>query len=240
MVASEEKSTGNDTASRTADGIPCWAARRLRPTRAGPMPDSANTGSTRVWGTASNPPRGAPNDGGERVVHLGGGERTPVPPEVEDESAAIGLHGDECHHRGGDEIDGHHVEGAEVGHRQPQRRRQASERREVTEEVVGAVDLVHLAGARVADHDRGPVHAPPQALTFPDDPFGLELGPMIGRRKTLSDFEIGFGEPAAEVAGHRDRGDVMEQASWAMAKSATREVPMTLAVRCDSASAAMS
>ncbi len=56
MVASEEKSTGSDTASSTAGGMPCWVARRLRPTRAGPIADSASTGSTMAWGRRRIPP----------------------------------------------------------------------------------------------------------------------------------------------------------------------------------------
>ncbi len=79
------------------------------------------------------------------------------------------------------------------------------------EEIVGAVDFVHLAGARVADHHGRPVDAIPQPRRRAHQQLGFELRLVIGRRQLLADVEIGFGEVAAESSGHRDRGHVMQR-----------------------------
>src|SRR5438270_867393 len=64
-------------------------------------------------------------------------------------------------HRGGDEIDRDDVRVAELGtdQREPPREVVAHQL-DRGEEVVRTVDLVHLAGLRVADHDRRAVDAP--------------------------------------------------------------------------------
>ena len=48
------------------------------------------------------------------------------------------------------------------------------------EEVVGTVDLVHLAGLGVADDDSRPVDAPRALALLADDALGLVLGPEVG------------------------------------------------------------
>ena len=64
-------------------------------------------------------------------------------------------------HRGGDVVDRHHVGVAEVDADQRQPGGQAvAQQLDQREEVVGAVDLVHVAGLGVADHDRRPVDPP--------------------------------------------------------------------------------
>ncbi len=53
------------------------------------------------------------------------------------------------------------------------------------EEVVGTVDLVHLAGLGVAHDDPGPVHAPGHELLLAHRSLSLELGGVIGRGQPL-------------------------------------------------------
>ena len=84
-------------------------------------------------------------------------------------------------HRSSDEVDRDEVDlpPLDAGHRHPLRHR-AAQPADQLEEVVRAVDLVHLAGLGVADDDAGPVDAPrPRALRA-DDALGVVLGPEIG------------------------------------------------------------
>ena len=81
------------------------------------------------------------------------------------------------------------------------------------EEVVGPVDLVDRAGARVADDDPRPVDAPGPGALFADHPLGLVLGAEVG-----VDVEV-FGlvehvlAPLAAVEpGGGDRADLVEAA----------------------------
>ena len=85
-------------------------------------------------------------------------------------------------HRRRDEVDRYDVGVAEVRRDQGQPGRQPGEQREQREEVVGAVDLVHLARARVADDDRRPVDPPRDLALLPDEPLRLELRRVVGRR----------------------------------------------------------
>ena len=78
------------------------------------------------------------------------------------------------------------------------------------EEVVGTVDLVHLAGLRVADDDPRPVDPPGHVGLLADDPLGLELGAVIGRGQPLALVEHRLVEDPAVVAGDGDRGDVVQ------------------------------
>ena len=78
------------------------------------------------------------------------------------------------------------------------------------EEVVGPVDLVHLARARVAHHDRRPVYAPGNVRLVAHDPLGLELGPVIRRGQLLALVEHLLLERAPVLAGDSDRGDVVQ------------------------------
>ena len=83
--------------------------------------------------------------------------------------------------------------------------------RQHPEEVVGAVDLVHFAGAGIADDHRGPVHAIPQSLGRADQQFGFELRLVIRRRQILRDVEVVLGVLAAVGARHRDRRHMVQR-----------------------------
>ena len=83
--------------------------------------------------------------------------------------------------------------------------------REQPEEVVRTVDLVHLAGAGVADDDGGPVDPVSQALGGAHQHLGLELRLVVRRRQVLRDVEVLLGVLAAEGACHRDRRHVVQR-----------------------------
>ena len=93
---------------------------------------------------------------GERVQHVADALALGVD-DVEGLAVEAVLMGDVIDH-GGDVVDRHDVGPAplERDQREPLRQR-VPDLLDQLEEVVRAVDLVHLAGARVADHDRGPV-----------------------------------------------------------------------------------
>ena len=114
---------------------------------------------------------------------------------------AVGQVGDVVH-RGGDVVDGHHVGVAQVdpGQREP-RREPVAQRLDDPEEVVGAVDLVHLAGLGGPDDDRRPVDAPRHAGLGADDLLRLELRPVVRRGQVLPLVEHRLVEPAAVLAG---------------------------------------
>ena len=57
------------------------------------------------------------------------------------------------------------------------------------EEIVWPVDLVHLAGARIADDEGRPVDAPGNAAFAADNAFRIVLGPEIGMFQTLRFLE---------------------------------------------------
>ncbi len=80
------------------------------------------------------------------------------------------------------------------------------------EEVVGPVDLVHLAGVRVADDDPRAVDAPGHVGLLAHDPLGLELRAVIGRGQLLALVEHLLLERALVGPGDGDRGDVMQAA----------------------------
>ncbi|GAA2994238.1 hypothetical protein GCM10010483_43460 [Actinokineospora diospyrosa] len=80
------------------------------------------------------------------------------------------------------------------------------------EEVVRAVDLVHLACARVADHRRGAIDAERHPALFADQTLGRELRGVVRRVVALSQVEVAFGEAAPVIARHRDRRHVVEHA----------------------------
>ena len=76
------------------------------------------------------------------------------------------------------------------------------------EEVVGAVDLVHLAGLRVADDDPRAVDAPRPLALLANDPLGLVLGPEVGVGvEVLSLVEHVLAPGAAVEPGGGDRAD---------------------------------
>ena len=114
-------------------------------------------------------------------------------------------------HRRRDVVDGDDV-------RVPQLRAQQREplRQEVAqaldrlEEVVGAVDLVHLAGARVADDDRRAVDPPRARELLAGDLLGLELRAVVGRGQLLALVEHVLAVQALVQAGGGNRGGVVE------------------------------
>ena len=110
------------------------------------------------------------------------------------------------------------------------------------EEVVGPVDLVHLAGLRVADDDRRPVDAPRDARLLARDLLGLELRAVVGRRQLLALVEHVLAEHALVGAGDRrpTRRGAGCPASSALASATALRVPVTLARSLSSSSAVMS
>jgi hypothetical protein len=147
--------------------------------------------------------------GRERVDQLHGVLRLGVG-EVERLPVAAGQVR-EVVHRLGHVVDRHHVGVAEVDadQRDP-RRHGVAQPLEHREEVVGAVDLVHRAGLGVPDHDHRAVDAPRHGRLLAHDALGLVLGAVVRRGQPLPLVEHGLVEHAAVVAGHRDRGDVVE------------------------------
>ncbi len=142
--------------------------------------------------------------------------------QVEGAVVEVGLVGDVVE-RCGHPVDRHDVRLAEV---QPYQRQPLGEQParalDRLEEVVRAVDLVHLAGLRVADHDRRAVYAPGDVRLLAHDPLGLELRAVIGRRQLLALVEHLLLEGALVLAGHRDRGDVMQMADVERARELDR------------------
>ena len=146
----------------------------------------------------------------EDVDHLARGQRVRVG-EVEGlpvEAVDVG----DVVHRLGDEVDRDDVDLAaldpDAG--EPLREGVARPLQEL-EEVVGPVDLVHLAGLGVADDDPGPVHAPGHLRLLPDDRLGLVLGLEVGVvLDLLGLLEHVLGEGALVEARRGDRADHVE------------------------------
>ena len=96
-----------------------------------------------------------------------------------------------------------------AGEREPLRERVA-QLLEQLEEVVGTVDLVHLAGLRVADHDAGPVHERLRLDALAHQSLRLVLRAVVVVGQLLPLVEHVLLEDALVVAGHRNRADVVE------------------------------
>src|SRR6185312_10794032 len=88
----------------------------------------------------------------------------------------------------------------------------AAEPLDQLEEVVGTVDLVHLAGDRVTDDDRGSIDPPRHDLLLAHDLLRLELREVVGVHERLPLVEHVLAEDASVCAGDGDRGGVMEAA----------------------------
>ena len=114
-------------------------------------------------------------------------------------------------HRARDEVHRHDVGLAALrpGEREPLRQRVA-ELLEQLEEVVGTVDLVHLAGLRVADHDARPEHQRLRLDALAHQPLRLVLRAVVVVGQLLALVEHVLLEHALVVAGHRDRAGVVE------------------------------
>ncbi len=130
--------------------------------------------------------------------------------EVERPAVEVGLVRDVLE-RAGDPVDGHDVRVAEIqsDERHPLGQ-QLAQPLDRLEEVVRAVDLVHLAGLRVADHDARPVHAPRHVGLLAHDPLGLVLGAVIRRGQALALVEHVLVEDAPVGARDGDRGHVVQ------------------------------
>ena len=130
--------------------------------------------------------------------------------EVEGPAVEARLVGDVLE-RAGHPVDRHDVRVAEVGpHQRHPLWEQVAQALDRLEEVVGTVDLVHLAGPRVAHHDRRAIRAPGHVGLFAHDPLGLELGAVVGRWQPLALVEHLLGEDAVVGTGDGDRGHVVQ------------------------------
>ncbi len=148
---------------------------------------------------------------GERVEDLTRADALRVG-EVEGFAVEVGLVGD-VGHRGGHVVDRHDVRPAELraDQRHPLGQRVA-ELLDRLEEVVGTVDLVHLAGLRVADDHGGAVDAPRDLGVLAHERLGLVLRAVVGGRELLALGEHVLAEEALVEPGDGDRGGVVQVA----------------------------
>ena len=116
-------------------------------------------------------------------------------------------------HRGDDVVDRHDVDAPalDADHRHPLRQEPAQSLQRL-EEVHRAVDLVDLAGARIADDHAGTVDAKGHARLAPHDRLGLVLGGEIRVIEPLGLVEHVLAEHAFVQAGGGDRRDVVQAA----------------------------
>ncbi len=116
-------------------------------------------------------------------------------------------------HRCGDEVHRHQVQtpAFQPDGRHP-RRQQPAQLLERLEEVVGSVDLVHLAGARIADHDARAVDAPGPLAFLAHDALGFVLGAEIGVFEVLGLLEHVLAEHTLVQSCGGDRADQMHAA----------------------------
>jgi hypothetical protein len=112
-----------------------------------------------------------------------------------------------------DVVDGHEVRVAPLhGQQREPLRQRVADLLERLEEVVGPVDLVHLAGLRVADHDRRAVDPPGALHALAHELLGLELGPVVGVGELLALVEHVLVKRPLKRPGHGDGGDVVKDA----------------------------
>ena len=148
---------------------------------------------------------------GELVHHVAGALALGVA-EVERLAVEVGLVRDVVHGRG-DVVDGHDVRVAELwaDEREPAGQVVPGEL-DRGEEVVRTVDLVHFAGPRVADDDRGTVDPPRHLRLGAGDLLGLELRPVVRVIELLALVEHVLTEQALVLAGGGDGGGVVKAA----------------------------
>ena len=110
-----------------------------------------------------------------------------------------------------DEIDRYDVDppALDADGRHPRRQRLA-QLLDQLEEIVRPVDLVHLAGARIADDEGWTVDAPGNAAFTADNALGIVLGPEVGMIEPLRFLEHVLAEQPLEQAGRRDRAEQVE------------------------------
>jgi hypothetical protein len=147
---------------------------------------------------------------GEEIDHLARGLRVGIG-EAEGLAVEAGLVGDVVD-RVGDVVDRNDVDLAafDTEGRQPGRQHPPGLLQQL-EPVVGPVDLVDYAGARVTDDDPRAVDPPwPRAL-LAHDPLGLVLGAEVGMSVEVFGLVEHVLAPLAPVeAGDRDRADLVE------------------------------
>ena len=115
--------------------------------------------------------------------------------------------------RVGDEVDRHDVDAAALdADRRHPRRQRAPELLQRLEEIVRPVDLVDVAGLRVADDEAGPVDPERHLAVLADDAFGIVLGPEIRMVEVLGLLEHVLAEHAVVEPGGGDRAHVVEAA----------------------------
>ena len=116
-------------------------------------------------------------------------------------------------HRARDEVDRHDVDLLPLRARQREPLGQrVAQPLEQLEEVIGPVDLVHLAGARVADDDPRPVHAQRRLDLLAHELLRLELRAVVGVRELLALIEHVLAVETLELPRDRDRARVVEAA----------------------------
>ena len=148
----------------------------------------------------------------EDVDHLARGPRVGVGemecPAVEPVEVGDVVHGPD-HVVDRDEVD---LPALDSDHRHPLGDRVAQPPDQL-EEVVRAVDLVHLAGLRVPDHDPRPVDAPRPSALGPHDRLGVVLGAEVRVVvEVLGLVEHVLAPGALVEAGGRDRADHVDAA----------------------------
>ena len=131
--------------------------------------------------------------------------------EMEAPLVEVGLEVADVVERGDDEIDRDDVDAAalEADRRHPGRQ-QLAHALDQLEEVVRAVDLVHLAGLRVADDERGAVHRPRHLRLGANDLLALVLGHEVRMVEALGLVEHVLAKDAFVEAGRGDRADVVQ------------------------------
>ena len=147
----------------------------------------------------------------QRVQHVTDPQRIGV---RQVEGAAVeAIEMGEMIHRGDDEVDRHDVDPPpfEADHREPRRHGVADLLNEL-EEVVGAVDLVDLAGLRVADDNSGPIDPPRNAGFGAHEALALVLRGIIGMLEPARLLEHVLAEYALVKPRGRNRADMMETA----------------------------
>ncbi len=113
--------------------------------------------------------------------------------------------------RGDDEVHRHEVDAPALeAHRREPRRQDLPHALDQLEEVVRAVDLVHLAGGRVADHGRRAVHRPRHLALLAHDLLALVLRHEVRMVEVLGLVEHVLAKDALVQAGGGDRRHVVE------------------------------
>ena len=122
-----------------------------------------------------------------------------------------------------DEIHRHQVDVAalETDQRHPARQ-VVAQLLDQLEEVVGAIDLVHGASARIADDHSGPIHAPRDTAGVADQCLRLVLGAKIRMVQPLGLAEHVFRERAPVAPSNGDRTHQMKAAGLDLVRELQR------------------